>query len=151
MSENTNECVIEWIPGRDYVGVTAKNGSSWKNRCEELEKEFPDDVREQVYKKCHGHCAYCGCLLDYKDMQVDHVIPLRVGGNDDISNMLPACRSCNHYKAALDLEQFREYVHQIPARSKRDSIPFQVGARFGILKYSDEPVRFYFEKRRRLD
>lgn len=44
MSENTNECVIEWIPGRDYVGVTAKNGSSWKNRCEELEKEFPDDV-----------------------------------------------------------------------------------------------------------
>ena len=104
-----------------------------------------------MYKKCHGHCAYCGCLLDYKDMQVDHVIPLRVGGNDDISNMLPACRSCKHYKAALDLEQFREYVHQIPARLKRDSIPFQVGARFGILKYSDEPVRFYFEKRRRLD
>lgn len=45
MPENTNECVIEWIPGRDYVGVTAKNGSSWKNRCEELEKEFPDDVK----------------------------------------------------------------------------------------------------------
>lgn len=31
MSENTNECVIEWIPGRDYVGLTAKNGSTWKN------------------------------------------------------------------------------------------------------------------------
>lgn len=45
MSENTNECVIEWIPGRDYVGVTAKNGSFWKNRCEELEKKFPDDVK----------------------------------------------------------------------------------------------------------
>nr|DAW43898.1 MAG TPA: hypothetical protein [Caudoviricetes sp.] len=45
MSENTNECVIKWIPGRDYVGLTAKNGSTWKNRCEELEKEFPDDVK----------------------------------------------------------------------------------------------------------
>ena len=45
MAENTNECVIEWIPGRDYVGLTAKNGSTWKNRCEELEKEFPDDVK----------------------------------------------------------------------------------------------------------
>ena len=43
MSENTNECVIEWIPGRDYVGLTAKNGSTWKNRCEELEKEFPHE------------------------------------------------------------------------------------------------------------
>ena len=45
MAENTNECVIEWIPGRDYVGLTAKNGSAWKNRCEELEKEFPDNVK----------------------------------------------------------------------------------------------------------
>ena len=45
MSENTNECVIEWISGRDYVGLTAKNGSAWKNRCEELEKEFPNDVK----------------------------------------------------------------------------------------------------------
>nr|DAR52170.1 MAG TPA: hypothetical protein [Bacteriophage sp.] len=39
MSENTNECVIEWIPGRYYVGLTSKNGSTWKNRCEELEMD----------------------------------------------------------------------------------------------------------------
>ena len=55
--------------------------------------------REKVYQKCLGHCAYCGCALDYKDMQVDHVKPLRVSGSDEISNMLPTCRSCNHYKA----------------------------------------------------
>lgn len=51
MAENTNECVIEWIPGRDYVGLTAKNGSAWKNRCEELEKEFPEDVKILVTNK----------------------------------------------------------------------------------------------------
>lgn len=45
MAENTNECVIEWIPGRDYVGITAKNGSAWKNKCEKLAKKFPDDVK----------------------------------------------------------------------------------------------------------
>ena len=32
MSENTNECVIEWIPGRDYVGLTAKNGDRKSTR-----------------------------------------------------------------------------------------------------------------------
>ena len=48
MSEYTNECVIEWIPGRDYVGVTAKNGSSWKNRCEELEKG--------ISRRCENSC-----------------------------------------------------------------------------------------------
>lgn len=101
--------------------------------------------RQKVYQKCHGHCAYCGYALDYKDMQVDHVKPLRIGGSDDISNMLPTCRSCNHYKATLDLEQFREYIWKIPARLKRDSIPFQVGFRFGAVSYSTEPVKFYFE------
>lgn len=102
--------------------------------------------REKVYQKCHGHCAYCGCILDYKDMQVDHVKPLRTGGSDDISNMLPTCRSCNHYKATLDLKQFREYIYQIPTRLKRDSIPFQVGFRFGVVSCSAEPIKFYFEK-----
>lgn len=47
MSENTNECVIEWIPGRDYVGVTAKNGSSWKNRCDDMDSyEYAEECED---------------------------------------------------------------------------------------------------------
>lgn len=33
-------------------------------------------VRQLVYDKCGGHCAYCGKEIAYKDMQVDHIIPL---------------------------------------------------------------------------
>lgn len=58
--------------------------------------------RKQVLDKCHGHCAYCDCDLRYKDMQVDYVIPLQIGGEDELHNMLPACRSCNNIKAAFD-------------------------------------------------
>lgn len=36
--------------------------------------------RQEVYQKCNGHCAYCGMGIDYKDMQVDHAKPLRIGG-----------------------------------------------------------------------
>ena len=119
----------------------------WRNDMSEIKRrKLSKQEREKIYHMCNGHCAYCGCHLNYKDMQVDHVKPLRVGGSDDISNMLPACRSCNHYKATLDLEKFRKYLYWIPARLNRDSIPFQVGARFGIVSYSDEPVKFYFEK-----
>lgn len=28
-------------------------------------KPIPKNIREQVYRKCNGHCAYCGCELDY--------------------------------------------------------------------------------------
>ena len=33
-------------------------------------------VRVKVYRKYDGHCAYCGCGLEYKMMQVDHVRPI---------------------------------------------------------------------------
>ena len=109
-------------------------------------RKLSKEERMKVYEKCKGHCAYCGCTLEYKYMQADHVIPLRVGGNDDISNMLPACRSCNHYKSALKPEEFRKYLSGIPKRLMRDSIPFQVGERFGIVKIITYDVTFYYEK-----
>lgn len=36
-------------------------------------KAISQKTRKAVYEKYGGHCAYCGCELDYKDMQVDHV------------------------------------------------------------------------------
>ena len=108
-------------------------------------KPISKETRQLVYNKCNGHCAYCGCKLEYKDMQIDHVIPLHRGGDDNTDNMLPACRSCNHYKATLTAEEFREYVSKIPDRLQRDSIPYQVGVRFGIIT-SNRDVRFYYER-----
>lgn len=69
------------------------------------------EQRRFIYNKMGGRCAYCGEALAYEDMQVDHVVPLR--GFDDSSgdvleNMLPACRSCNHYKRGNTLEGWRK-------------------------------------------
>ena len=102
--------------------------------------------RQAVYDKCKGHCAYCGCSLEYKDMQVDHAQPLRCGGVDELNNMLPTCRSCNHYKATLGVEDFRKYIEGIPKRLTRDSIPFAIGKRFGVVQEHNEPIIFYFER-----
>lgn len=35
--------------------------------------------RLEIYDKYNGHCGYCGRSIEYKDMQVDHMIPK--GGN----------------------------------------------------------------------
>ena len=32
------------------------------------------ETRQLVYEKYNGHCAYCGCSIDIKEMQVDHFI-----------------------------------------------------------------------------
>jgi 5-methylcytosine-specific restriction endonuclease McrA len=43
-----------------------------------------------------GCCVYCG--RDDVPMTRDHRIPLERGGSDAISNILPACASCNSRK-----------------------------------------------------
>ena len=104
--------------------------------------------RREVYAKCRGHCAYCGCSLRYEDMQVDHVIPINgwsVKGEDTIDNMLPTCYSCNHYKARNPLESFRRMLEAQPAVLMRDSATYRIAVRYNLVIPAPKPVKFYFE------
>lgn len=103
--------------------------------------------RLEIYKKTDGHCAYCGCELDKKEMQADHVVPLHCGGADTVDNLLPACRSCNHYKGTSTLESFRKKVEAMPDVLKRDSVTYKNAVRFGLVAPQPHHVTFYFEKR----
>lgn len=106
--------------------------------------------REAVYRKYGGHCAYCGREIAYKDMQVDHLQPLRAWNEDDariddISNLMPACRMCNHYKRANQLGTFRRNIEEI-LRKLRENYIYKVGVAYGEVVEKEHPVEFYFEK-----
>jgi 5-methylcytosine-specific restriction endonuclease McrA len=67
---------------------TAQNGGvatlqQWRDRC-------------SLYGNC---CAYCGIELGAR-AEMDHVIPVSLGGSGWASNLVPACRSCNAHKHA---------------------------------------------------
>lgn len=62
--------------------------------------------RFQVYERCKGHCAYCGCDLEYKNMQADHVKPLHNGGIDELSNILPDVAAAIDIKLHLIWKSF---------------------------------------------
>lgn len=102
--------------------------------------------REAVYNKMSGRCAYCGKPIAFGAMQVDHVVPLRKGGEDTLENMLPACRSCNHYKSTLTVEQFRVAVARMPEVLMRDCVTYKTAVRFGVVWPIQKPVTFYFER-----
>lgn len=109
-------------------------------------KPIPKSIRIQVYKKYGGHCAYCGCELEYKDMQVDHINPLYwYNGENSIENYNPACRMCNFYKSTLTVEKFRERIQTIRERLENNFI-YRLAKRYGIVNENIEPVRFYYEK-----
>ena len=113
--------------------------------------------REAVYNKYNGHCAYCGKEIEYKDMQVDHLIPQRratsKAGRGRVSievveneeNYMPSCRSCNHYKRAHSLETFRRYIEEIPEKLTRDNYIYKIGLRYNLIEEHPRKIKFYFE------
>lgn len=80
-------------------------------------------------------------------MQVDHVVALRSEGEDDLANMLPACRSCNHYKRGNSLEGWRRILEAMPATLERDCYTYRQAVRFGMVKPTPKKITFCFERR----
>lgn len=115
-------------------------------------------LRERVWKKYDCHCAYCGKIIQYRDMQVDHIQPIfrndksetleKWGvkrGKDEESNMNPSCARCNRWKSTFSLEQFREQIELQVERVKRDSAGFRMAYDFNLITINVKPVVFYFE------
>ena len=110
-------------------------------------------TRQKVYEKYNGRCAYCGQKIEYKDMHVDHLIPIRQAEEGKVdwreveneNNYMPACRMCNHYKRANPLELFRKYIQEIPKKLRKNYI-YKVGVAYGNVIENEKPIEFYFER-----
>ena len=110
-------------------------------------KKLTAAERRAVYDKLGGRCAYCGCDLAYEDMQVDHFLPIRGGEDrDKLGNMLPACRSCNHYKRGNTLEGWRKMLEATPETLERDCYTYRQAVRFGTVTPTPKKIIFYFER-----
>lgn len=121
-------------------------------------KAIPKKIREQVYQKYNGHCAYCGCSLEYKDMQVDHIESLysksgyfgtiddpNITQDDNISNLMPSCRQCNYYKSANDIEGLRRMLKTLMERVKKPFI-YRLAEKYGMVQEIEWDGKFYFER-----
>lgn len=60
-------------------------------------------IKLRVLERDNFTCAYCGTeVIDSQTSKqgwsVDHIIPLALGGSNDESNLVVACRLCNSKK-----------------------------------------------------
>lgn len=119
-------------------------------------KQLNKKLRQKVYNKYNGHCAYCGCKIEYKDMQIDHIVPKYRNnekwhqgeiGTDDMANLNPSCRMCNYYKGMYSLEQFRENLSTMLIANVRRPFDYRLALRYGLVMENIHPIKFYFEKK----
>ena len=111
---------------RDFNGMVAgyippygeyQNGTDGRFTSKGMLKRMPIPawVKEAVYHRDKGECRTCKKRIDQKlhlsdKEQYDHMIPLAVGGANDITNLQLLCEGCNRTKAASSTEVSSFYI-----------------------------------------
>jgi 5-methylcytosine-specific restriction protein A len=68
--------------------------------------KIPDRIRLDICTKQNGQCKGCDQVLgDF--FQLDHIVALRFGGTNDVTNLQALCGQCHNEKSAL------ESIHQL--------------------------------------
>jgi len=56
-------------------------------------------TRYNMYLRDLYQCQYCEDTFDFKDLTIDHVVPVSLGGKTEWTNCVTSCKSCNWTKA----------------------------------------------------
>lgn len=119
--------------------------------------------RDALRDRFGGRCGYCGEVL--VKMQADHIEPvirlttdpwgkplpaserrfINPEGNV-VSNMMPSCGPCNNSKGGYRLEDWREMLERSAEIVAKQKPIFKAGVRFGVIRVTNDPVVFYFER-----
>lgn len=54
-------------------------------------------LRFEILRRCNFACYYCGvpAAMGIKQLHIDHVVPVALGGTNDPWNLVAACWDCN--------------------------------------------------------
>ena len=117
-------------------------------------KRIPKRQREAVFNKYGGRCAYCGCELTLRTMQVDHIKAVYASSlenngvetqDDNLENLNHSCRQCNFYKGTLDIEQFRKKIMTTLYETCQNTFQAKLAKKLGMLTVKQFD-KFYFER-----
>lgn len=58
-------------------------------------------LRYEILRRDNHTCRYCGLRAADTELTVDHVLPVALGGGDEATNLVAACRDCNAGKTSV--------------------------------------------------
>ena len=62
-------------------------------------------IRFEVFKRDGFACQYCGKKTPEVTLEVDHIVSVNDGGQDDITNLITSCFDCNRGKGKTSLDE----------------------------------------------
>lgn len=68
-------------------------------------------------KTASGKCYYCEKKVAYKNITMDHLVPIARGGRSTKDNLVPSCKECNTQKKTLLPIEWEDYLDKISGKS----------------------------------
>jgi hypothetical protein len=97
----TVEQWTDWLQRSDNPEILI-SGSLDKAFHRKVRYEISGFVQQKVWLADDFKCVYCAVKIGKAPLTIDHFIPLEMGGANDTSNYLTACKKCNKDKGAMD-------------------------------------------------
>lgn len=96
-----------------------------------MRRGVSEKVRRLVAERAEFRCEYCRIHSDdmFLSFEIDHVIPIKHGGNNAIDNLALACPHCNQHKGsdfATLLDNFEDIVILFNPRIHQWATHFEV-------------------------
>lgn len=82
-------------------------------------------VRFEVFKRDSFTCQYCGQKSPDVVLEIDHITPVAEGGDNDILNLVTACKACNSGKSdrrlteASEIDKRRSQLEELEQRRQQ--------------------------------
>lgn len=109
--------IVTWIVVALWLQSKLKGNTSSENLHTVTppvrRQPIPRWVKAHLFQACGGQCA--GCLDVFRqigNMQIDHIIPVHLGGTNELDNLQLLCRSCNVKKGTGTMPQLIERLRQ---------------------------------------
>ena len=67
-------------------------------------------------KTAPGLCHYCGKQVAFKEITMDHLVPLARGGRSTKDNLVPSCKECNNLKKSLMPIEWDAYLEKLSGK-----------------------------------
>lgn len=87
-------------------------------------------------------CPYCGTQINESNAVVDHMNPLKLGGDNGKHNLTICCRDCNKKKAA---KSFADWVDTLSPGNKRAALAWYKKKQGKQANTNSDQFRFVFE------
>lgn len=107
-------------------------------------KPISQKIRFEVFKRDNFTCQYCGRMAPNVVLEVDHINPVKNGGDNDIMNLITSCFECNRGKGKRKLsatEEIQKQQEQLKMlNEKRKQLQMLIDWKKELEKFEEDEV-----------